>query len=110
MKVRIDEARDNGTPRHLEQVGARADHRLESGELAVRENRAIENRDRVAFRMPEDYAFVKDEIGLVNRHLRSGFLNPPRPSTQINQRFRTNSRSIRRGKRLGLLNLHLTVA
>ena len=54
------------------------------GEFAVREDRALENRDRVAVRMPEDYSFVKNQVGFINRHLLLGY---PRP-TRIHQILR----------------------
>src|SRR5690348_3827942 len=80
MKVRVDEARDYGTAAQLDQVAARPDHRFQIGEFAVGENRAVQDRDRIALRMPEDYPLVKDQIGLVERHRR---LESPPPAERI---------------------------
>src|ERR1700683_1514701 len=77
MQMRIDEAGNHGAPAHLQQMSARTDGRFQLGEFAVGQDGAIENRDRVAFRMPEDYALVKNQIGFIQRHRFYGSSTPP---------------------------------
>src|ERR1700730_9209762 len=81
MKMGIDEARDDRAPGHLEQMGAGADHRLQLSEFAVCEDRAVNACDRAAFRMPEDYPRVKNQVGFIKRHLLLGSSTPPHGSS-----------------------------
>ena len=80
MEMRIDETGNHGAARHLEEMGAGTDHRFQFGKFAVRENRPFENRDRVAFRMPEDYSLVNNQVGFIKRHLLLESSTHPDPS------------------------------
>ncbi len=63
MDVRIDEAGSDDASRELDQMSLRTDERFQIGELAVRDDRAAGNCNRVAAGMTEDETLVQDQVG-----------------------------------------------
>src|SRR5579885_184535 len=106
MKVGIDEAGGDRTPRQFHQMGSRADECLEQREGSMGDDASGGYRDRVAAGVAHDLPFMQNQIGL------DGWIGHNWKSIRAGQWWAPGAARnlIGRRKRLRLLDLHFAFA